>query len=250
MVTLPPVIGHRGLSSLAPENTCAAIHAAYKQGIEWVEIDLSLLGDGTAVIFHDDTLERCTQHQGSLLSIGRDDLAWLDAGSWFSDEFSGEPIPTLASMLTLLSDYNMGLNLELKAQPLIDSTDVINCAHEHIEKYWRSSKPLVLSSFDHGLLLSYRKRDPNALLAMLYEDLQPNWQAVASEIKPLSLHCHYSQLNQTSIKAIKSAGYQVAVYTCNSVDEAVQLWHDGVDAIFSDQAHQLHQYLNSQAQAE
>ena len=33
------IIAHRGLSSLAPENTLAAISLAADAGIEWVEID-------------------------------------------------------------------------------------------------------------------------------------------------------------------------------------------------------------------
>ncbi|WP_341218246.1 glycerophosphodiester phosphodiesterase family protein [Neptunomonas phycophila] len=248
MVRLPPVIGHRGLSALAPENTCAAIHAAYSHGISWVEIDLSLLGDDTAVIFHDDTLERCTQHQGHLVDINREDLAWLDAGSWFSHEFAAEPIPTLAEMLSLLSTYHMGLNLELKAQPHVSHATIVRCAYSHIKKYWKSSQPIVISSFDHDILLAYRKADPYALLAILYEDLQPDWQSVAHRIQPLSLHCHYSELTQDSITAIKSKGYQIAAYTCNNLNEAIQLWQSGIDTLFSDQAHLFTQYLNNKAE--
>ena len=60
------IVAHRGASRVAPENTLAAFREAAAQGARWIEFDVSLLGDGTPVIFHDPTLDRCTDATGPL----------------------------------------------------------------------------------------------------------------------------------------------------------------------------------------
>ncbi|MEL6197918.1 MAG: glycerophosphodiester phosphodiesterase family protein, partial [Pseudomonadota bacterium] len=67
--TEPRIVAHRGASAAAPENTLTALRRAAAMGAAWVEVDVSLLGDGTAVLHHDATLERCTDAEGALSSI-------------------------------------------------------------------------------------------------------------------------------------------------------------------------------------
>ena len=52
------LIGHRGLPSQAPENTAASLKAAFEQGIDWIEVDVTMAGDGSLVILHDADLRR------------------------------------------------------------------------------------------------------------------------------------------------------------------------------------------------
>ena len=54
------IIGHRGLSSLAPENTLAAFRSAVDHQVGWVEADVDVIADGTVIICHDSTLDRTT----------------------------------------------------------------------------------------------------------------------------------------------------------------------------------------------
>lgn len=58
------VIAHRGLSSRAPENTMSAFRAAVEAGIKWIETDVDIIGDGTAVLIHDSSLDRTTNCRG------------------------------------------------------------------------------------------------------------------------------------------------------------------------------------------
>ena len=74
------IIAHRGASQVAPENTLAAFRKALEQGVDWVEFDVSLLGDDTPVIHHDETLDRCTDATGTLREIGQNHLATIRAG--------------------------------------------------------------------------------------------------------------------------------------------------------------------------
>ena len=54
----PLIIGHRGASAVALENTIAAFHAAIVAGADGIEFDVRLSRDGVPVIIHDDTLSR------------------------------------------------------------------------------------------------------------------------------------------------------------------------------------------------
>lgn len=58
--TGPWRMAHRGVCQAAPENTLEAFRAAYRTGIEGLEIDIRMTQDGVIVIHHDAALERMT----------------------------------------------------------------------------------------------------------------------------------------------------------------------------------------------
>ena len=69
------IIGHRGLSSLAPENTMAAFRSAVGHQVSWVEADVDVIADGTVIICHDSTLDRTTNRTGRYDDLTITDLA-------------------------------------------------------------------------------------------------------------------------------------------------------------------------------
>ena len=50
---VPQVIGHRGTTVGAPENTMAAFQHARDAGVDWVETDVKSTADGQLVLLHD-----------------------------------------------------------------------------------------------------------------------------------------------------------------------------------------------------
>ncbi|MER6309316.1 glycerophosphodiester phosphodiesterase [Streptomyces sp. NPDC001739] len=117
------VIAHRGASRYAPENTLAAVDAAHRRGLIWVENDVQRTKDGRLVVIHDTTLKRTTN--AAKLFPGRApwrvgdftaaEIARLDAGSWFGKRFAGERVPTLAAYLRRLDRNGQRLLLEIKS---------------------------------------------------------------------------------------------------------------------------------------
>ncbi|MFG2831710.1 glycerophosphodiester phosphodiesterase [Streptomyces sp. NPDC048434] len=117
------VIAHRGASRYAPENTLAAVDAAHRRGLIWVENDVQRSKDGRLVVMHDATLDRTTD--AAKVFPGRApwrvgdftaaEIARLDAGSWFGKQFAGERVPTLADYLRRLDHNAQRLLLEIKA---------------------------------------------------------------------------------------------------------------------------------------
>ena len=109
------IIGHRGASHIAPENTLASVRAALDAGVAF-EIDLQLLRDGTLIVLHDDTLERTanvdyamTHHVLVREPVARlrwIDVAGVDVGSWFGPIWAGERVPKFQDVLAELRRYD------------------------------------------------------------------------------------------------------------------------------------------------
>lgn len=76
-----------------------AIRAALEAGADSVEFDLHVAADGTPVVIHDANLGRTTNGVGPVRRRTLDQLKALDAGGWFSADFQGETIPSLAEAL-------------------------------------------------------------------------------------------------------------------------------------------------------
>lgn len=91
----PIILCHRGASKYAPENTMSAFKKALDLGADGFELDTQLSADGHVVVFHDQSLDAKSTGHGKLHAHTLAELQKLDAGSYFSQEFRGERIPTL-----------------------------------------------------------------------------------------------------------------------------------------------------------
>jgi glycerophosphoryl diester phosphodiesterase len=108
------VIGHRGSSTLAPENTLAAIRAGLDAGAAAIEVDVQITKDGKAVCIHNATLPRTTTGTGWVVESTLAELKKLDAGSWFGPGFAGEEIPELGEALAAIPAPTW-VNIHLRA---------------------------------------------------------------------------------------------------------------------------------------
>ena len=108
------IIAHRGESGFFPENTLAALEAAFDRGADYSEVDIRLSSDGVAVLMHDGTVDRTTDGTGATAGLSAAQLTALDAGSWFGDAFVGEPVPTLEQAYALAKSKGGRLYLDIK----------------------------------------------------------------------------------------------------------------------------------------
>lgn len=102
-------IAHRGLHSIdftIPENSLRAFERAIEQGFA-IEFDVTLMGDGTLVVFHDKDLKRMTGQEGRLLDLRYDQVKKLRLHD------TKETIPTLTRVLELVNG-RVPLLIELK----------------------------------------------------------------------------------------------------------------------------------------
>ena len=239
---LPSIIGHRGSSGIAPENTLAALHLAGQQGVKWVEIDVTLSADGIPIIFHDETLNRTTNGEGLVVKQVIDDLKQLDAGSWKQPQYKNERIPTLLEAIQVISLYGMGLNLELKPCEGIED-ETVEAAVAVLKANWPSNLPLLLSSFNYFALAKAYELWPEVQRAYNVSAIPSNWQERLELLDCSGLHIHHPFFDAAKVAVIKQAGYKVVAFTVNNETLAEQLFAQGLDAIFTDYPEQLLQYF-------
>lgn len=233
-IYVPKVIGHRGAKAYAPENTLASIHAAADMGIEWVEIDVKLTRDGVAVVFHDDTLDRCTNGSGNVADTSFADIRELDAGSWFAESFMGEKVPTLDEALEVILDRGLGLNLEIKPCPGRE-VETAEVALDVCSRIWPDDKPApLISSFSHVSLETSMDMIEEWPRGFLMENHLPNWNDFLEHLQASTLNIDGNKVTEEQVEDYLEAGLPILAYTINQPDKARQLVRWGIDGVFSD----------------
>lgn len=253
------IIAHRGVKSLCPENTFPAFQKARELGLSWIETDVTLLKDGSLILIHDDKLNRTTNGKGSVRDkTGRDILA-LDAGRWFSLDFSGTPVPGLKESLRWMSRHQMALNLEMKCPSDFPTREekkkflkqLVRGSLEEIGRSWTSPAPLILSSFSFDILKEAREILDQAApdsplcraeLAALHKKrpFRTDYEFLsrilreAKELRITRLHLCRKNLNRRIVRAVKNRGYELYTYTVNNPQKAQKFLEWGIDGFFTD----------------
>lgn len=240
MIELTKVMGHRGAALLAPENTLASIRAAAATGVKWVEIDVYPIAQGELIIFHDDTLERCTDGFGKTMDAELETVLSLDAGHWFGQEHQGEKVPTLEQALDCIQELGLGLNLEIKYDG-VDVDDVVPPILAVLAARWQDPDKLMISSFNYSALQVCYLLNPSLYLGYLVEEVPHDWLLKLAAIEAYSLNCHYLSLTEHQARAVKAAGYKLLCYTANSAESVAQHWSWGMDTVITDDPNQFMQ---------
>lgn len=108
------VTAHRGASAYYPENTMAAFQGAVEMGADWIELDVQQSRDGQIFVMHDRNFNRTAGVNKNTWEMDWEEIAALDVGSHFGDQFAGEKIPLLSEVLAFAKENNIRLNVELK----------------------------------------------------------------------------------------------------------------------------------------
>jgi glycerophosphoryl diester phosphodiesterase len=227
------VVAHRGASRVAPENTLAAFRAAAGQGVRWIEFDACLLGDGTAVVFHDPTLDRCTNATGPLSRIGRADLARIGAGRLHGARFADEPVPTLEAALDLIDELGLFANLEIKPHAYPRGATAAAVVEALRGRPWARER-IVTSSFDLAELAAFRRALPDVPVAVLYTRPPRDWRARLAELDAEALHVRHDKLTARVLAEAQEAGIQVRVYTINQPELMVPFRGQGLTGVITD----------------
>ncbi len=151
------VCGHRGHSIGAPENTMAAFRQTKELGGTSCEIDIVMSKDGEIVVLHDITLDRTTNGRGLAADHTATEIVALDAGSSFSADYAGEPVPLLRDTLFYAKEEDMGLHIEIKDSR---NEDALIARLGELLAETAAADQVVVISFDHKQLLKAKARIP------------------------------------------------------------------------------------------
>jgi glycerophosphoryl diester phosphodiesterase len=178
--TPPLIIGHRGASALAPENTLAAFKRALIDGAAGVELDVRLAGDGVPVVIHDATLRRTGLREGIVAKMTSGELGQADVGSWFNsshphlarEEYSPQAIPTLDQVFDLFRSRPSRseiIYVELKTDQAEDTYVELAAAVAKLVRDHDFRSRVVVVSFDLKALAEIKRIDCSIATGALFK---------------------------------------------------------------------------------
>ena len=228
------LVGHRGAMAIAPENTLASFKVCKQYGVDWIETDVNLLGDGTPVIFHDDSMQRIVGVDRKLSEMSFSDLDEIDVGIGFHEQFERERIPTLESLLDFLIKNEMKLNLEIKKHDHYSDDLIVSRVLSALHRVNFDYEDLLISSFDRNVLVLLKKCDFKGQLALLVEQPSESDLKFMVEYGLNWINVEFSQISKALVVKSELSNYKIAAYTVNDAKEASRLIDLGVSKIITD----------------
>ncbi|MCV4232244.1 glycerophosphodiester phosphodiesterase [Virgibacillus sp. LDC1] len=223
---------HRGSSAICPENTMAAFAKGLEQGATGIETDVQMTKDGKLVLIHDESVARTTGAEGLVKDYTYEELAKLDAGSWFGAAFQGERIPLLEELLELTKSHGTIVNIELK-NGSIQYPELEKRVIETVRHY-KMSEQIVISSFNHYSLVECKHIDPEIRTGLLYgEGLYKPWE-YAKLAKADALHAYHRAVLPEWVTEAKQHGVVYHPWTVNDEEQMKALIDAGVAGIITD----------------
>ena len=267
----PRWIAHRGAGKLAPENTLAAFRLGAHYGYRMFECDVKLSADGVPFLLHDDDLARTTNAStatatatatakkyasnrpfphasraqaapdliANAANLAANHWPWaalsqLDAGSWHSRSYAGEPLGTLAGIAAFCIGNGYALNLEIKPSPG-DEAHTGTVVAQHAARLWHGvACPPLLSSFAVEAVQAAQAGAPQLPRALLLDTLWDGWLDAARAMGCVAVVCNYRLCNVALVQAVHGAGMRALCYTVNDPAAAEHLLALGLDGLITD----------------
>lgn len=230
----PRWVAHRGAGKLAPENTLAAFRVGAGYGFRMFECDVKLSRDGVPFLLHDSGLERTTNALGTAGDRDWADLSCMDAGTWHSRAWAGEPLPTMAAISRFCRANGLMLNIEIKPTPGLEEITGRVVAAQAAALWQGAPVAPLLTSFRPESLAGARAVSPELPRGLLLDSLWPGWLDMARSLECCAIVCNYNLWNLQTVAAVHGAGMRAASYTVNDEPVAHHLAALGTDMIITD----------------
>lgn len=228
----PNLIAHRGLSSVAPENTLAAAQKAFENGIKIIEADIQMTKDDIPVLLHDTTIDRTSNGSGSI-----SDLTYSQASGY--DYGSGEKLVSLKDFLNWCKARGICVELDLadktftKAQKKKIYDIVMNLGMLDSTIFTASSAELAeYLSFNPNIHISV-----SGITSM----------SVAQKLLPNFVNCRLvfasipvANLTEALVHYVHTLGMKAKVWTIDSQETRDVALSYGIDNILSNELTSLY----------
>lgn len=224
------VVGHRGSSKIAPENTVASAKLAWEQGADAVEVDVHLSSDNKIVVIHDKDTKRTSGVNLEVSKTPYSKLQQLDAGSWKSEQYKGERIPLLEEIVSIIPEGKF-LVVEIKSDKKI-----IPFIKEAFLNHPKVGQ-LIFIAFSYEAIVDAKEAFPNNKAFWLSSSFKEEAKSVLSKVKNDGLDgvdLNFRMLNKELIDIATAMGLEVHAWTVNDLDKAKELRAMGVKSITTD----------------
>jgi glycerophosphoryl diester phosphodiesterase len=236
---LPLIIGHRGASREAPENTLESFRLAWKQGADGIEADFRLTADGRIVCMHDKITLRTTGVGLSIAGTTLKELHSLDAGRWKGAAWAGSLIPTLDEVLAAVP-HGTWFFIEIKSGP-----EIITPLLKVLRASGLSPERIRLLSFNADLIAELKYRMPDWHTCWLYDYRHillnhiwhPSRERILDTLQDSGAvglaSANRAFLDRDLVQKIKGLGKEIHVWTVDRLPAAERLCALGVDSIMT-----------------
>jgi glycerophosphoryl diester phosphodiesterase len=235
------IIGHRGASGDAPENTLASVNLAWQRNADAVEIDIYLTKDHQIVAFHDGTTKRTAGGVDKpIVEQTLRELKKLDAGSWKNIKYAGEKIPTLKEILATIPEEKR-LFIEIKC-----GVEILSQLKEELKEAGKKPEQTAIISFSIDVVRESKKLMPELetyFIAGFKQDKETKiWEpelssiiekAVKAKVDGVDL-MYCPVLNQQAIDEIKKAKLGIYVWTVNIEQDVKNCVEMGIEGVTTD----------------
>ena len=226
----PLLFGHRGYSSLEPENTLSAFTLCVEKNIPGVELDVQLCKTGEVVVVHDANMKRVSGRDAKVSDLTFDEIRSLDVGN-------RQQVPLLSELFESCAD-KLYYDIELKVPGLQDGGLA--------EKTWQIirafglEKQCMVSSFNPVALRRFNKISKGELPSAVIFDESPSiprifhhgWGrhiAQCSYLKP-----PLAQLDEAFVRKFKEQkNYPLITWTVDDLQEGRRALGLGIDGLIS-----------------
>ena len=224
----PLIIGHRGASAVAPENTMAAFREAIAVGSDGIEFDVRLTRDGVPVIIHDNTLRRTAGLPHRIADLTLSELESLEVG-----------VPSLTQLFTLFEENNLWLFLEIKVDSPSEHTPLAEACCRLIDEHSLKERVFV-ECFDLRVLQVIKNINSEIKTAALFQSTlsRPSVadERIIEEAKAVSasaLALHHRLARQSLVQKALDADLRVAVWTVDDPAWIPRAKSIGIEALIT-----------------
>ncbi len=241
-LSAPPaveIVGHRGASWDAPENTVASVKLAWEQKADAAEFDVYLSKDGKIVVLHDKTLKRTAGFDKAVTELTASELGSMDVGRWKGERFAGERLPMLEDVLATVP-VGKRVFIEVKCGPeIVPELDRVLKAGK------LKPEQTAIIAFSSDVVAAAKKARPDlkaywvASIAPKKDKPAPKASELIATAKTISadgldLSATPGVLTAEYAKAIRDAGLPLFVWTVNDVSLARRMIELGAVGLTTD----------------
>ena len=246
------IIGHRGASFDAPENTLASIKLAWWQQADAVEIDVFLSKDEHIVAIHDESTLRLAGRDKAVREQTLSELESLDVGRWKGEQWAGERIPTLNEVLETLPQGKR-LFIEVKC-----GSEIVGVLKSVLRESNIPPVQTAVIGYSLETLRLIKHESPELPVYWVADQASGpqtgRWEPPVGELiqqaktagfDGLDLECTPG-LDAGAVAEIKRAGLGIFAWTVNSPADARRLEAAGVDGVATDHPGALREWLRQE----
>lgn len=257
----PLVIAHADDAGggLYPGNTLLYLQKMVEQGVDVLELDLNLTADGHLVMMHDTSVDRTTEGSGMIRDLTLAQLRELNvAHNWTQDgdiyPYREQPqrIATIDEVFAAVPDTPIIIELKDSAPQAAQ----VLC--ESVRRFERQ-RGVIVSSFRQPLIDEFRRLCPQVATGAAMRDalvfyaaqlvgaerlLSPRFQTMQLPMRWNGIDVFSARL----LRAAKSLGMHVSVWTVNDPADMQRYIELGVDGILTDRPDRLHTLLQQRAE--